>query len=117
MRKCNFPDFTRIHIEIRYEKLKHGNFGGRSLDEFIRHQTIRECWRKVDGELKLVTNEFAEDCPVEKCREVAAGISCRLEKNLSAFGAFCCIIFLCHKVCYNFFVGIAYVKPGHNLTI
>ena len=45
MLKCNFPDFTRIHMEIRYEKLNHGNFGGRSLDEFIRHQTISECWR------------------------------------------------------------------------
>ena len=76
-------------MEIRYEKLNHGNFGGRSLDEFIRHQTISECWRKVDGELKLVTNEFAEDWTVEKCREIAAGISCRLEKDLSAFGAFC----------------------------
>lgn len=104
-------------MEIRYEKLKHGNFGGRSLDEFIRHQTISECWRKVDGELKLVPNEFAEDWTVEKCREIAAGISCRLEKDLSAFGAFCCIIFLCHKVCYNLFVGIAYVKPRHYLII
>lgn len=81
-------------MEIRYEKLNHGNFGGRSLDEFISHQTISECWRKVDGELKLVPNEFAEDWTVEKCREIAAGISCRLEKDLSAFGAFCCIIFL-----------------------
>lgn len=86
MRKCNFPDFTRIHIEIIYEKLNHGNFGGRSLDEFIRHQTISECWRKLDGELKLVPNEFAEDWTVEKCREIAAVISCRLEKDLSALG-------------------------------
>ena len=54
-------------MEIRYEKLNHGNFGGRSLDEFIRHQTISECWRKVDGELKLVPNEFAEDWTVENC--------------------------------------------------
>ena len=76
-------------MEIRYEKLNHGNFGGRSLDEFIRHQAISECWRNVDGELKLVPNEFAEDWTVEKCREIAAGISCRLEKDLSAFGAFC----------------------------
>lgn len=76
-------------MEIRYEKLNHGNFGGRSLDEFIRYQTISECWRKVDGEMKLVPNEFAEDWTVEKCREIAAGISCRLEKDLSAFGAFC----------------------------
>ena len=29
-------------MEIRYEKLNHGNFGGRSLDEFIRHQTKSE---------------------------------------------------------------------------
>lgn len=76
-------------MEIRYEKLNHGNFDGRSLDEFIRHQTISECWRNVDGELKLVPNEFAEDWTIEKCREIAAGISCRLEKDFSAFGAFC----------------------------
>ncbi len=76
-------------MEIRYEKLNHGNFGGHSLDDFIRHHEVHECWRNVDGELKLVSNEFTEDWSVEKCREVAAGISCRLEKNLSAFGAFC----------------------------
>lgn len=76
-------------MEIRYEKLNHGNFCGHSLDEFRRHQTITECWRNVDGELKLVPNNFTENWPVEKCREVAAGISCRLEKDLSAFGAFC----------------------------
>lgn len=45
--------------------------------------------QNVDGELKLVPNNFTEDWPIEKCREVAAGISCRLEKALSAFGAFC----------------------------
>ena len=76
-------------MEIRYEKLNHENFGGHSLDDFIRHQTITECWRNVDGELKLVPHSFTEDWSVEKCREVAAGISCRLEKELSAFGAFC----------------------------
>ena len=76
-------------MEIRYEKLNHGNFGGHSLDEFRRHQTITECWRKVDGELKLVQNEFTENWSIEKCREVVAGISYRLEKDLSAFGAFC----------------------------
>lgn len=76
-------------MEIRYEKLNRENFGGYSLDEFRRHQTITECWRNIDGEQKLVPNNFTEDWPVEKCREVAAGISCRLEKDLSAFGAFC----------------------------
>ena len=76
-------------MEIRYEKLNHGNFCGHSLDEFRRHQTITECWRNVDGELKLVPNAFTEDWTVEKCREIAAGISCRLGKDLSSFGAFC----------------------------
>lgn len=76
-------------MEIRYKKLHHENFDGHLLDEFRRHQTITECWRKVDGELKLTPNKFTEDWSVEKCREVAAGISYRLEKDLSAFGAFC----------------------------
>ena len=75
-------------MEIRYEKLNHGNFDCHSLDDFIRHQTITECYRNVDGEIKLVPTDFTEDWSVEKCREIAAGISCRLEKNLSAFGAF-----------------------------
>lgn len=76
-------------MEIRYEKLNHGNFGGHSLDEFRRYQTITECWQNVDGKLKLVPNNFTEDWSVEKCREVAAGISCKLENGLSAFGALC----------------------------
>ncbi|WP_308687202.1 GNAT family N-acetyltransferase [uncultured Treponema sp.] len=76
-------------MEIRYEKLTHENFGGHSLDDFIRHQEIHECWRNVDGGLKLVPNNFTEDWSVEKCREVATGISCKLEKDLSAFAAFC----------------------------
>jgi len=52
-------------MEIRYEKLTHENFGGHSLDDFIRHQEIHECWRNVNGDIKLVPNEFSEDWSIE----------------------------------------------------
>lgn len=32
--------------DIRYERLNHENFNSRSLDGFIRRQTVREVWRK-----------------------------------------------------------------------
>lgn len=39
--------------------------------------------------MKLVQTNFTENWTIEKRREVVKGISCRLENDLSAFGAFC----------------------------
>lgn len=46
--------------KIIYQKLTGDNFGDNSLDEFIRHQQVTECWRNVDGKLTLTQ---------ENCRE------------------------------------------------
>lgn len=59
-------------MNIRYERLNTENFNGNSLDSFIRHQAIHESWRELDGQWKLVTNEFEENWSLEQCRETAA---------------------------------------------
>ncbi len=37
-------------MTIHYKKLNAENFNIHSLDHFVRHQQVRECWRNVDGE-------------------------------------------------------------------
>ena len=34
-----------ISMEIRVERLTEDNFNTHSLDNFIRHQVVTECWR------------------------------------------------------------------------
>lgn len=38
---------------ICIEKLTSGNFRVDSLDTFLRHQVVTECWRKTDGQWTL----------------------------------------------------------------
>lgn len=75
-------------MNITYKKLDHTNFSFHSLDDFIRHQTVRACWRKVDGQWKLVPISFAENWSLAKCREIAQDIAQHMEKDQTAFGAF-----------------------------
>ena len=39
-------------MEIRVERLTEDNFNYNSLDNFIRHQDVIECWRNVDGKVR-----------------------------------------------------------------
>lgn len=73
---------------IRFEKLTHQNFNDHSLDEFIRHQQVNECWRHVDNEWQLVPICFEENWTVAQCREIAQDIALHMEKDQTAFGAF-----------------------------
>ena len=73
---------------IRYEKLGKHNFHVNSLDDFIRHQQVQECWRLVDGHWKLVPIIFEENWTVDECREIAQDIALHMEKDQTAFGAF-----------------------------
>ncbi len=34
--------------KIQYKRLDTDCFNAHSLDSFVRHQTVTECWRKVD---------------------------------------------------------------------
>ena len=68
-------------------KLPDPRFHVYSLDDFIRHQEVTECWRNIDGEWKLLPIAFTEDWELEKCREEAAGITDRINRDLIAFAA------------------------------
>ena len=74
--------------EIRYERLNHQNFDRRSLDGFIRRQTVRESWRKIDGTWRLIPNDYEESWDLIRRREVAADVERHMETDQSAFGAF-----------------------------
>ena len=74
--------------EIRFCRLDDNNFTGRSLDFFVRHQTVTECWRKTDGDWKLVPILFEENWPLEQCREIAEDVSLHVNLDQTGFGAF-----------------------------
>lgn len=76
------------NMKIHYERLNSDNFNVHSLDDFVRHQKVSECWRNVNGEWKLVPICFEENWSLEKCREIAADVVLHFEKDQSAFGAF-----------------------------
>ena len=54
--------------EIRIERLTEDHFHLHSLDNFIRHQIVKECWRKVDGQWVLLPIAFVEEWSLEKKR-------------------------------------------------
>lgn len=73
--------------KIEIFQLPDPRFNEYSLDDFIRHQTVSECWRNIDGEWKLLPIAFTEDWGPEKCREEAAGMIERINRDLIAFAA------------------------------
>ncbi len=75
-------------MTIHYEILNNKNFNTHSLDHFVRHQQVKECWRNVDGQWKLLPIEFEENWPIEECQEIAADVALHMEKDQTAFGAF-----------------------------
>lgn len=75
-------------MEIEYKRLTSENFHPDSLDAFMRHQQVRECWRQVEGAWKLVPISFVEDWSQAQCRILAEDVMAHMEKDQTAFGAF-----------------------------
>lgn len=75
-------------MDITYSRLDSTNFTHFSLDSFIRHQEVNECWRKIDEKLKLVPLSFVEDWSLKEKRAIAKDITEHMEKDQTAFGAF-----------------------------
>ena len=74
---------------ITYLFLTEQNFNEDALDDFSRHQEVKECWRKNrDHKYVLVANEYVEDWDLNKRREVAREILNRIAGNGFAYGAF-----------------------------
>lgn len=77
-------------MKIVYAALGSENFNAFSLDSFIRKQTVKRCWRKVNGEYALKPVEYVEDWTLTERREMAAYIIDELKNGGKAFGAFDC---------------------------
>lgn len=74
---------------ITYQELNHENFNEHSMDDFIRHQTVTESWRMIDGKMVLKPTVFEQVWSLEKRREIAKDIVEGFDsKTISGFGAF-----------------------------
>ena len=76
------------HAAIKFERLTKKNFNENSLDAFVRHQDVTQCWRNVDGEWQLLPIAFTEEWDLEECRSIAKNISENLDENIIGYGAF-----------------------------
>ena len=74
--------------KINYQKLNADNFTGHSLDDFVRHQNVTECWRKIAGDWKLVPNVYEENWSQVQCREIAEDVVHRINLDQTGLGAF-----------------------------
>ena len=74
-------------IKYQYRRLDNNNFTGNSLDDFVRRQTVTECWRKIDNDWKLVPNVYEENWPPEQCREIAEDVAGTVPGNSRRRGA------------------------------
>ncbi len=54
--------------KITYGRVTEENFTRTSLDSFIRRQEVQECWRRVDGQWKLLPVFYIEDWDLEARR-------------------------------------------------
>lgn len=59
-----------------------------SLDRFVRHQEVYECWRKQDGEWKLLPIRFTEHWEPEELRKNAVKLAESLRSGSTGFGAY-----------------------------
>ena len=75
-------------MNYQYKRLDNNNFTGNSLDDFVRHQTVTECWRKIDNDWKLVSNIYEENWSQVQCREIAEDVVHHINLDQTGLGAF-----------------------------
>ena len=68
--------------------MDNNNFTGYSLDDFVRYQTVTECWRKIAGDWKLVSNVYEENWSQVQCREIAEDVVHHINLDQTGFGVF-----------------------------
>ena len=77
-----------MSAEIHYQRLNADNFTGHSLDDFVRRQTVTECWRKINNDWKLVPNVYQENWSQVQCRKMAEEVVHYINLDRTGFGAF-----------------------------
>ena len=75
-------------MKYQYRRLDNNNFTGHSLDDFVRHQTVTECWRQINNDWKLVPNVYEENWSQVQCREIAENVVRHINLDQTGFGAF-----------------------------
>ena len=75
-------------MKYQYRKLDNHNFTGHSLDDFVRRQTVTECWRKTSSGWKLVPNVYEENWTQAQRREIAEDVARHINLDQTGFGAF-----------------------------
>ena len=86
---CEVKDLAiYMGIKYQYKRLDNYNFTGHSLDDFVRHQTVTECWRKIDNDWKLVPNVYEENWSQVQCRKSAEEVVHHINLDQTGFGAF-----------------------------
>ena len=86
---CEVKNLTiYMGMNYQYKRLDNNNFTGHSLDDFIRHQTVTECWRKIDNDWKLVPNAYEENWSQVQCQEIAEDVVHHINLDQTGFGAF-----------------------------
>ena len=71
-------------MNYQYKRLDNNNFTGYSLDDFVRHQTVTECWRKTDNDWKLVPNAYEENWSQVQCRALGCTPAEEVNDGLAA---------------------------------
>lgn len=74
-------------MTIEIKRLTPDHFHVDSLDCFIRHQEVTECWRNVDGAWQLLSIAFTEDWDHIRLRAEAEDIMAALRDGHAVFGA------------------------------
>ena len=86
---CEVKSFAiYMGMNYQYKRLDNNNFTGNSLDDFVRHQTVTKCWRKIDNDWKLVPNVYEENWSQVQCREIAKDVVDNINLDQTGFGAF-----------------------------
>ena len=75
-------------MTYQYKKLDNTNFTGHSLDDFVRRQTVTECWRKTGCDWQLVPNVYEENWSQVQRREMAEDVAHHINLDQTGFGAF-----------------------------
>ena len=79
---------SRGFAAVEFERLTRQNFTECALDTFVRHQEVTKCWRRVDGEWRLLPIRFTEEWDVQECRRIAGDIAGKLDAGIVGYGAF-----------------------------
>lgn len=70
-----------------FTQLTADNFSINSLDNFVRRQNVKKCWRKAGNDYVLLPVAYTEEWSLSECREFAKKILYQVSLGSIAYGA------------------------------